>query len=258
MRQDIKSRFTFLVVASIALPACLGEVRPEEEALASVQQEELSENGLTANGLTANGLTANGLMAATLSDDAMSRMFLQYTVSCALPAGRTILLELPSGEYSFQGQLNLAPEWGTETGSCNASCRAWVSACVLARVNYLGVSVPISMRGTHPALGTATEAEMTAYPLPEAAYYGDIFSAAQKRFACKAPGSTLISRVCGGDGVSTTGCIMNVVGDCDQACAAPTADGAFPNCHSAIHDTSDVYPNGTEAFPATVTIYRKP
>lgn len=276
MRHEIKSRFTFLVVASIALPACLGEARYEEEELASVQQEEFSENGLTANGLTANGLTANGLtangltangltangltatslVATTLNDDPLSRMFLKYAVSCALPAGRQIVLELPSGEYTFNGQLSLAPEWGSDTGSCNASCRASVSACILARINYLGVSVPISMRGTQTPLATSLS-ERTTFPNPEAAYYGDVFSSPQKRFACKAPGSTLISRVCGGDGVSTTGCIVNVVGNCDQACDAPTVDGAFPNCHDALRDTSGVYPSGTAVFPGTVTIYRQ-
>jgi hypothetical protein len=126
----------------------------------------------------------------------------------------------------------------------------------LSRVNYLGVSVPISLRADHPALATDAD-ERRIYPNREATYYGDIFSYPQKRFACKSPGSTLISRVCGGDGSTTSGCIVSVVGDCDKACDGVTSDGAFTSCHDAPRDTMGVYPSGAQLFPGSVTVYRQ-
>ena len=41
------------------------------------------------------------------------------------------------------GSLGLAPQWGMEGGKCDTQCQRWVSACVLSRVDFLGVAKPI-------------------------------------------------------------------------------------------------------------------
>jgi hypothetical protein len=105
----------------------------------------------------------------------------------------------------FYGLHGLAPEWGndqcrapftrvehmmaesgdwwpSEDGSggacpraqCDEVCQRWVSACLFARANAVGISVPISMRGPHPALDT-TPQEVADYPLQEGAFWGNWF-----------------------------------------------------------------------------------
>ena len=43
--------------------------------------------------------------------------------------------------------IALAREWGVDQGSCSESCQRWISACLLARTNYWGRPVSISLRG---------------------------------------------------------------------------------------------------------------
>jgi hypothetical protein len=121
-----------VVMAPLGLTACLGEAGFEEENLASVQQEEdtdnglswngLSSNGLSSNGLSSNGLSSNGLVSDVLRTDLLSRQFFKYVVGCALPAGEQITLQFATEEVTFYGELGLAPEWGSDTGSCDATC----------------------------------------------------------------------------------------------------------------------------------------
>src|SRR5262249_36808993 len=146
--------------------------------------------------LSQSSLTQSSLTQTALTDDPLARQVLKYIVGCALPAGTSIDLTLDGTPYSFPGELGLAPEWGEPGHSCDAECRSWVSGCVLSRVNYLGQPVSISLRGNIHALDPSPE-ETMAYPSREAAYFGDIFSTPQIRYACVSPGSSLISRVCG-------------------------------------------------------------
>jgi hypothetical protein len=218
-----------------------------------LSQNGLSQNGLSQNGLSQNGLSQNGLLMAELAANPLAQMFLKYVMSCALPADRSITLTINNTPVAFDG--GLAPTWGIDGGSCDATCTALVSSCVLSRVNFLGEHVPLSLRGSAPGLASLP-AEREAYPNREATYYGDVFASPQIRFACKSPGSNLIARVCGDD-YATTGCIMTIVGDCDAACDPPLEDGSFPNCHDALHDAAGIYPAGTQAFPNPITVYRQ-
>jgi hypothetical protein len=199
-------------------------------------------------------------MRQTLSDDPLSRQFLSYVVSCALRPDQQFTLVLDSGTYTFTGQLGLAPLWGGENGTCDASCRAWVSSCVLSRVNYLGQRVNISLRGSSPALAT-TAIERSTYSKPEAAYYGDVFASPQQRYACVSPGSTLITRVCGPSWAQPGDpCVMTVVGDCNvptSTSVAPTTcggvdpiDGSYTDCHTNTVGTG-------VAYPSPITVYRQ-
>ena len=203
----------------------------------------LASNGLASNGLASNGLASNGLLMSALSEPS-ARMLLRYIVGCALPAGRQFTLTIDGIDSTFFGSLGLAPEWGLADGSCDASCQAWVSGCVLSRVNYLGEHVPISLRGDSEALAT-DEGERQEYPNAEATYYGNIFLNPQQRFACTAPGSTLIDRVCG---PSNASCIMRVLGDCDVACdTLDILDGSYSGCHDGLGNL----------VPGAVTVYRE-
>jgi hypothetical protein len=188
------------------------------------------ENALTANALTANALTANALTANGLKDP-LGRQLLKYIVSCALDEDASLKMSIDGQSYTFAGGLGLAPEWGRRGGSCDESCQRWVSACVLGRVDFLGVQEMISERGANPALRVSWQ-ELVNYTSMEATYFGNIFAEGQPMFACLAPGKTGIPRVCG---PSLDNCPMQVVGSCAQDCAYQSfvTGGGFVDCSSS-------------------------
>jgi hypothetical protein len=227
--------------------ACGGPASPdvEEKAGAVTVENALTANALTANALTANALTANALTANALTANALTanaltanglkdpsaRELMKYVVSCALDDDDSISMSIDGKSYTFPGGLGLAPQWGKRNGSCDESCQRWVSACVLARVDFLGVHEMISERGLNPGLHTTWQ-ELIDYPAIEATYYGNIFVKGQPMYACLPPGKKQIPRVCG---PSLDDCPMEVVGSCAQACANQSfgAGGAFIDCSSS-------------------------
>ncbi|WP_437280642.1 hypothetical protein WME90_08800 [Sorangium sp. So ce375] len=264
MQDRFKLAISFLGLWCFCLPACVGEADPLEDDGGTAERKLLTRNAFTKEALvesalttdrpamealTGNPLTSAGI--ASSSDvmsalrDPLAREFLMYVAGCALPAGQSVKFSVDGEAYTFEGSIGLASEWGRDHGKCNAHCQGWISACMLARINHVGESMPISMRGKHKALDS-DQAERERFPNREAAYFGDLFAPEQLRFACKSPGSTLISRVCGGTGVDTQGCIVDVLGECDDFCGAPASDGSFPNCVGGGHTT-----------PTTVTVFRE-
>ncbi|AUX40730.1 hypothetical protein SOCE26_021310 [Sorangium cellulosum] len=244
MHNSDRIAVSFLGLLGMCLMACVGEAdAPGEEQADAVEQGFLTRNALTPSALTANrsatqALTEGPLTSAAIAGneevmsalrDPLARDFLSYAVGCALPAEQSVEFSLDGEVYVVEGDIGVAPEWGRAHGHCNARCQGWISACILARINHLGERVPISMRGKNKAL-ESDAAERAAFPLREATYFGDLFAPEPRRYACKSPGSTLISRVCGGTGVDTDGCIVDVLGDCDDVCHDPASDGSFPNC----------------------------
>jgi hypothetical protein len=278
-----KPLLTMMALASLTLTACSSTPGEVEEETATAQEAQLTSNGLTTNGLTTNGLTTNGLttnglttnglttnglttngLVSSALTDPNARELLKHLVKCALPAGEHVDITVQGQHYSYPGQLGLAPEWGEEGGSCGASCKQWVSACVLASVNYLGESLTISVRGENPGLVTSHD-ERAAYTNREATYFGNIFSVPQLRYACLSPSKTQIPRVCG---PSIQGCVVDVVGSCEDVCGHVRSDGSFPDCWShAGGDDDDGHEHGgdhhkktTQAseYDGSITVFLKP
>jgi hypothetical protein len=269
-----------VALASLSLPACGGTPGEDEGQTASVQQaaiphggsgppvcKALVSNGLTENGLTDSALTANGgavdaLTAGPLTgeslmnnpitsgtlDDPLTIQVLQYVVSCALGPKQSVDLTVGSQNISLQGELGLARHWGFPNGSCGKSCQEWVSACVLARLDYLGQHIDISVRGDNPHL-EACPKEIKEFSEREATYYGNVFASPQQRYACLSPQQTDITRVCGS---TDNGCVVNVVGSCPNFCEKPTKDGAFQDCRAGDGDKDD------REWHGSVTVYLKP
>jgi hypothetical protein len=188
----------------------------------------LTGNALTGNALTGNALTGNALTGNALTDP-NAREVLKYIVGCALPEDEHVTVNVQGKTYTFDGQLGLAPEWGEEGGHCDSECKAWVSACVISRLDYTGESVTISVRGDHDAL-TSSSKELKKYKHREATYYGNIFGSDQKIFACLPPGRTSIPRVCGDAPDSLDDCVVEVQGECEDLCGDDRWDGSYPNC----------------------------
>jgi hypothetical protein len=255
----ISCRFAFVLALEIASVAILsGCVAFDEfdegagEEVAIAEQPIITTNSLTTSALTTNALIAdNPTISALISKplttaalnanstvlgalgDAAARDLFSYVVGCALPLGAHVDVALDGGTYGFDGQIGLAPQWGNAGGNCDNQCRQWVSACVISRVNYLGLPVLISDRGSKAALAVSAS-EAIDYTEREAAYFGDIFAKPQSLFACLSPGKVSIPRVCG---PSIGACDIEVIGWCDNACSSVNpSTGAYANCRESPAD----------------------
>jgi hypothetical protein len=203
----------------------------------------LATNRLATNRLATNRLATNGLSEATsiadlqaMASDDGGRELLTYMVSCALPEGASLDVVTDDRTYTFKGLIGVAPSWVSEPLSL--SDRRWLSACLLARVNYYGVTVHISMRGDLPALAISSEEE-TGYPLYEGAFWGDLFGdGEQDKNACisafKATDPQIADvplRQCtvpAGDG--TTWCGFVAAGVCEDVCTGANGASGFTTC----------------------------
>lgn len=156
-----------------------------------------------------------------------SRNTLKYLASCALDAQAVLTASHDGVAYEFPGGLALAPHWHARAMTDEE--QRWVSACMLARTNRFGTRVELSMRSPFPtkAQALSTEpGEEAAYPLEEASYFGNLFTANPTAYVCgpkhsAATRALLVAqhRVCalplsGKDGKGATDCHMLHVGVC--------------------------------------------
>lgn len=114
--------------------------------------------------------------AKEIAQTESGREFIKYLADCALGAGVAAYADVGGQHYEFPGAMGLAPHWLhrplTETE------QRWVSACLLARTNYFGVEVQISLRADHspyPALHT-TDEERRQFTLHEGDFFGNLFA----------------------------------------------------------------------------------
>jgi hypothetical protein len=275
-----KPLFVAVALASLSLPACGGTPGEDEGQTANVQEAAIPKgfghppickalvgNGLTSNGLTNSAVTANGgavdaltsgpltgealmnnpITSGTL-EDPLTIQVLQYVVSCALAPSQSVDLTVSGQNMSLNGEIGLATHWAHPNGSCDKTCQEWVSACVLARLDFLGQHVNISVRGDTPQLDACPK-EIAEFSVREATYYGNVFSSPQQRYACLSPKQTDISRVCGS---TDNGCVVDVLGSCPKFCEKPTKDGAFQDCRAGDGDWDDPEWHGS------VTVFLKP
>jgi hypothetical protein len=207
-------------------------------------QNRLATNRLATNRLATNRLATNGLSEVSsiadlkaMASDEGGRELLTYMLSCALPEGQSLSVETDTGTYTFDGLIGLAPNWLTTPLSVED--RRWVSACLLARVNYYGITVHISMRGDSPALAITPE-EGSDYPLYEGAFWGDLFvDGPQDKNACisayKATDPQVADvplRECTvptGDGTLTM-CDFKAAGTCEDVCSGRDGDNGYASC----------------------------
>jgi hypothetical protein len=235
-----------LALVSLSLTGCGGEIDGEMDGVEVERSAVLTSNALSLNALSLNALSLNALSLNALSLNALSlnalslnalalnglreplgRELLKYIVSCALDDDQGFSMKIDGTRYHFPGSLGLASEWGRSWGSCDGECQRWVSACVLARVDYAGVPRPISLRGDHRKL-KPEGGELRDYRDREAAYYGNIFNRDRPMYMCLSPGKTGNERVCG-DSLENCDPIQ-VVGSCDDACADEGKHRSFEDC----------------------------
>ena len=264
-----------LVVMGLGAGACVVDELPPPDQAATTDDtpvEKLAANGLSASALSAHLSTVNQLASAALapSNSAVQTLLattdgqtvLTYIVQCALPASASVTY---TSALTITGQLGLAPDWGTTTPT--ASERRWVSACVLARTNYYGVTVALSLRGSNPALAASLTEPLT-YLLTEAAFWGDLFApGAPTQYSCdalvKSTGlslSTMSLRDCAvpaAGSTTTTMCGFTFIGKCgaldvslEPACKSLLAP--YSSCHTSQSASSPTVAEVITVYLATL------
>jgi hypothetical protein len=174
----------------------------------------ITSNGITSNGITSNGITSNGISSSSLSSNAivmqalrdqsatgdLSRLFFRYVVSCALPPNHSVTYTWTDSVGGLHTEINpgglgLAASW--ETNPATLAQKEVVSACIGARTNSKGVTVPLSIRGNVPGL-TVTSAERSSYTYGEGAFWGNLFNGSNPPYLYSC------SRVAFNAGISTS------------------------------------------------------
>jgi hypothetical protein len=228
----------FAYFAVVALTGCAPEPT-DEEVLASAQSAALSTNALSTNALSTNALSTNALSTKALAaiqdpgaTGALSRELLQYIAGCALTPTQSISFSWTDAggvthDEMYRGQLGLAAEWA-DGPLTRRSSQDLVSACLAARTNYFGIPVHLSMRGGADVLAdNTTSAELAAYPYVEGAFWGNLFTATPRLYACYDPSNVAHAwadeRVCAtgyptGHGQFTPCGIIALTGSCEDRC----------------------------------------
>lgn len=152
-----------------------------------ITSNRLELNKITSNKITSNKITSNSykITSNQLVNTAEGRELLSYVVECAIPQGIDLIATHQGVQYTFPGEIGLAPRWIDR--SLREGEQRWVSACLLSRVNRYGISVAISIRGPHESL-VVTESEANDFKREEGAFYGNIFTPINEPlvwFACR-------------------------------------------------------------------------
>ncbi len=219
----MKSILFLSVVLAGACVDVVDDTSPED----STDVPRLSSNGVSPSNLQSTYLDSAALTSTavySLAASSSSRNFLNYVVGCALDSTQSVT----SAGYTFYGVHGLASSW--TSGALTLSQRRWVSACILARTNYSGATMTISMRGSNAALSLVGNEGTTTYLKQEGAFYGDLFGGQFTRRACA--GADLLanplavafrSRQCANPDDATpdqTMCAFAYDGDCASHCTA--------------------------------------
>lgn len=174
----------------------------------------------------------------SLAATAAKRKQLTYLVRCAMPPDVELYAQYGSEHFTFPGSIGLAPHWLTQ--AMTPSEERWVSACLLAHVNFFGKHVRISIRATPPSVPEleASDDERKTYTIAEGGFFGNLFRPQPVAYTClgartpaQAADPILQDRVCTqGTGATTadnkpiTHCRFVVTGRCEDA-SSFTVDG---------------------------------
>ncbi|MEO5727209.1 MAG: hypothetical protein ABIV93_09445 [Byssovorax sp.] len=210
-------------------------------------------NALTMNALTMNALTMNALSPSNLAAiqepstaGDTTRMLLKYIVSCAFDATQSFGFTWKDGlnlvhEETYWGALALAKSWPTKPLS--TSDQEWVSACLIARVNWYGVSVPLSIRGATGGLGVTDSVELDSYDREEGAFWGNLFAVSPRAYSCNYGPNNSHSRWalrdCAAGHINAHGSLTDCgmidrLGSCNTHCSPLTSSGVYhPWCRNS-------------------------
>lgn len=267
-----------LPCALVFLCACSGEVLIQEEdesGIGVARSTLLEDNALGVNALNLNALSMTTLNANALSPGSMdaaslsaiqgssanaslARQFVKYSTSCALGPSQSFSFSWTDAlnavhDETYPGLLALATDWPSR--ALTTQEEEWISACILARVNWYEVPVIISSRGSLDELDTSP-GELTNWSYEEGAFWGNLFGNSPHAFAChyvpNIDHSRSKSRDCAAGHLDSQGVpqdcgIIHILGPCSTYCTSSASTGYYPSCSST----------GGDASSAVVTVYLK-
>lgn len=130
-------------------------------------------------------LTAGAVANSPLfyDDDPKGITALRKVAACALSDGQSLMVvnQQLAKNYTFEGRHGLAPEWLSSAlapqtpSSGDTSRQRWVSACLVALLNFDGIEVDVMLTGQHPNLQLATPPELTEYQMVDGTFWGNLF-----------------------------------------------------------------------------------
>lgn len=153
------------------LGACATDGAPEVTEAPRIGLNALSPAALYASALTVGKLDATH--AAQMAPNSYARGVLSYAIGCALAGSQSMTYTVGGTSYTDTGAFGIATSWTLR--ALTASEAAWVSACVIARVNLTSTSVTISARGAQTGYATTTT-ELNDYKIEEGAFWGNVFT----------------------------------------------------------------------------------
>lgn len=180
------------------------------------------------------GMSPTGLPLLNHVDvPAPCRHIIKDVVECALGTEQSVLDE--DAGLVYTGIVGLAEEWEKEPLSQEQ--RRWVSACMIQRLNYFGMSIPILLEGAQTNILINHELEQI-YPFAESTAWGNVFDGSAIGafgYICTEEDVWSIcpeyhgkewidTRVCDGVQGGVPNCGITFLGKCEDWCT-PTADG---------------------------------
>jgi len=258
---SIRIALCFALMMGCAVDEDLSETAQDITSTNKLATNKLATNSLAANTLAANKLAAasvaTGTAAAALINTVDGREVLSYILSCALSSSQSVTLKDSTNvSWTFPGSIGLGSAWLTRALTLDE--QRWVTACVLARTNYFGVTVQLSLRGNNSQLAT-TAAERTTYAGLDGGFYGNLFdTTGPKIYACDGWYDNS-QRICAnqatGSGSAYTQCGFTYTGSCytgsNVACTGQVS-GATVTSSCRIANTAG---SPTSAFPQAIMVF---
>lgn len=238
----MNSRRMILSLAAVLLSSCstsyLGDPPQEEPRVTG--------NGMIPSVIADNHEAAVLVAGSPLSSVDLSGLastpggldLLRNLVTCALPPDSSLVVRVGGSSVRISGMVGLAPAWARRP--MVATERSWVSACLLARSNELGVSVSVSLLGGNRVLG-ADPQEASDFSVEEGAFYGDVLAPGPVQwFACRGTGSLaaggMSDRLCAVADLGRPGltlCGFGFAGSCAAACET-SSGGLYSGCRGDL------------------------
>lgn len=163
---------------------------------------------------------------------------LENAIECAL--GTDQAAYDPFSKNWYRGWWGLAPKWMEQPLSSDE--RKWVTGCMIQRLNFFGIEVPILLEGANPKINTHTFYD-TKYSFDESTAWGDLFTPSTvgppKVYVCwdddlaalcdptspQSPKWWLNTRICD----TNPACGLEIMGPCSEVCKSDSNTG-YPLC----------------------------